>query len=406
MSWGEYKMQKRMKKLCACLAVSLLAAFTGTAWAQGQNTGDDYPRYIAPGKTPEGLACTMTQVWVTGRILQPYPRTPLVVDASGVYTGNDFVYGLDRKTGEVRWTFEMPQAHDAAFGASGVNAMAVDNRNVYFGGYASRLVALDKATGEKKWHFDVESVIREAVVADNERVYFTIAGVIYVLNKKSGEVEWSVEKVGGAPAVDGQYTYIVSSQGFSAFNKTNGNPVWEVPDQEGGKYMPLRTAPYVYAGQVMVATFGSSNGINGLDIRTGEVLWSYNDHVYGDARAVLGQDNRYVLIYTASGLLVLYDLEARKPVWRFQTPGGKSYMPPVLYKGVILLSSERRGIYGIDYRTGQEVLRFEYIDKMSREEGLREARALQVYEDMLYMTSIDGDVRAYRLDCPQFEGRD
>jgi len=104
--------------------------------------------------------------------------TPIVVDGTMYVTSAwSIVYALDAKTGARKWTFD-PQV-DRARGQKAccdvVNrGVAIWKGKIYVGTIDGRLIALDAATGEKKW---------EQVTVDQSRPY-TITGAPRIIKGK------------------------------------------------------------------------------------------------------------------------------------------------------------------------------------------------------------------------------
>lgn len=397
------KILSALQRMGLHLGISALfvAVISAGATAAAQSEPPD-----VPSQTPEGLACAMPRIWQSERVNQPYPRTPLAVDEHAVYTGSDHLYALDKKTGAVLWRFEMPDADfERAFSRNGVNALAVDKDTVYFGGYAGMLYAVDKRTGQERWHQPI-SGIRELFAMDNERLYYAVGGTIYAVNKRTGEEVWSA-KDAGTPVLVGNTIYTLGWKDALALNRDTGGVLWRTQEETERPFSLTHSVPYVYQNQLMGYTNG--NIMYSFDTRTGEQLWSFSE--IGDARlrAMAGQGDT-VLFYSPTGRLVLFDIKQQQPVWWFRPRSGNALMPPAVYKGLIFMGNERNAMFVLDYATGQEVFRFELVKRDPtgipvNDEDVRAIRAVVVQDDVVYFTSVDGKIYAYKLECPQLEGR-
>jgi len=388
------------KLLSALFAVVLGLTVSAAAYA----TPTDWPPPRVPRATPEGLACAMPRIWQSERVNQPYPRTPLAVDEHAVYTGSDHLYALDKTTGAVLWRFEMPETdYEVALRRNGVNALAVDKDTVYFGGYADMLYAVDKRTGQERWHRPI-LVIGEAFAMDDDRLYFSSEGKIFAVNKKTGEEIWSV-KGAGTPVLMGDAVYAFDWKNIIALNRRSGEVLWRSQEMESN-FSLGHSVPYAYQNQLMGYTNG--NIMYSFDTRTGEQLWSIGEIGNSRARAMAGLGDT-VLFYSPLGNLALFDIKQQQPVWGFTSSAGETLMPPAIYKGLILLGSDNDAMFVLDYATGQEVFRFELVKRRAgipiNDEDVRAIRAVVVQDDVVYFTSVDGKIYAYKLDCPQLEGR-
>jgi len=349
--------------------------------------------------TPEGLACAMPTKWVSGYINQPYPQTPLRVDATGVYTDSDRLYRLDLETGEVLWEHRL-EGVDLYPRNDGVSALTLDDDTVYFGGYSGRVVAVDKLSGTERWHMDFENYIFRHLPVDDKWLYIRPRGGLYAVNKRTGEVKINFE-IGGAPIIEGNKIYITRTDRAIALDKNTGEIVWEtVADNGRGEkaYLSISDAvPYLYQGQMMIFS-AVDNFAYSFDMKTGEQLWRFDDFNGGRAHVLWGQGDT-VVFSSNGGKMVLFDIKKQEALWWYRTSGSHSWMPPYLYKGLIFLGSDSVGLYAVNYNTGKEVFRFKFPGEV------RGIRAVVVQDDVVYFTTMEGNVRAHELKCPQLEGR-
>ena len=209
-----------------------------------------------------------------------------------------------------------------------LSTAAVSKSSVYFGDNSGTLFALDKRTGRYKWSFEIPEEgarIRGGIVLAEDKVIFASqeAGVLYALNRKSGDVLWRVD-VGGTeqinifdfnsntPIVVGKTVYFGSKAGsFYAINLKRGTVDWQldlavrfyglpavknrtllISSDKGLHSINLRTrkenwfhladnpsSPGITRNIVAVGTrrtdggAGSQRTVDALDITNGELLW-------------------------------------------------------------------------------------------------------------------------------------
>lgn len=384
----------------ACYAALLIV---GGIQASHANELDEQGFIItAPKLAPEELLCRFPMLWRTERILMPYPRTPLAVDEKAVYSGNDRVYALDRQTGSVLWAFEMPEVdYDLAFRAEGINALTVDEDTVYFGGYAKALYAIDKRTGQERWHYDADGFISETIAMDAQRVYFSARGFTYSIDKSSGQLVWKRHAQSDFPAtspvLDGPRLYVFSGKYAMALNKDTGEMIWKTVMDDGVVFNPMDLTPYLYQRQIISTTSG--NEAISFDTETGKPLWVFDRKPTLPVARIGPGTGEYVLLSSKSGWMASFSIREQTVKWWFAPFVAKTFMAPVVYRNTVIQGNDMRYVYGLDLNSGQEVFRFP-LDEETR--GLR---ALVIRDDVMYATGINGKVQAYTLKCPQLESR-
>jgi len=89
---------------------------------------------------------------------------------------------------------------------------AVSGNYVYVGSNDNYIYCLDKNTGELKWKFKTGSYVKSSPAVSGDYVYVgSIDSYVYCLNKDTGELEWKFKtggRVDSSPAVSGDYVYV------------------------------------------------------------------------------------------------------------------------------------------------------------------------------------------------------
>ena len=93
------------------------------------------------------------------------------------------IYALDRRTGEMQWERIL---NDGVWTSK---MLAVGSGKVFVGSSNGVAYALDLRTGEVAWSLDTPGFI-DNVLAKHDRLYFSGAGSIWVLEAETGEVIW------------------------------------------------------------------------------------------------------------------------------------------------------------------------------------------------------------------------
>lgn len=194
-----------------------------------------------------------------------------------------------------KWRVELPPSYSGPVvseAAVFVTGTADESREV--------VVALDRQTGEEIWREEWSGSIqvpffaasngswmRSTPALDGDSLY--VAGmrdVLVSLNARTGQEQWRVDFVAELPApepafgcvcsplVDGQAIYLQAGASFVKLDKSTGNIVWRVLQDDGGMMGSAFSSPVIatLAGrrQILVQT---REQLCGVDPESGEVLW-------------------------------------------------------------------------------------------------------------------------------------
>ena len=235
---------------------------------------DDWPQWLGPQR--DG-------VWREKGIVKEFPanmkpmwRTPIGQGYAGPAVFGDRVYLMDRirsKEPDVK----------PAKGFRSIKG-------------TERILCLDATSGKQLWKREYDCTYklsypsgpRVTPVVTDGRVYVLGAmGGLQCLDAKSGEVVWEKNVVkeykvksppvwgySASPLVEGDLLYsLVGGEGSAivAFDKKTGKEVWKALTTEEVGYSP---PTFVHAGGVTQLIVWLSESINGLDAKTGKVLWT------------------------------------------------------------------------------------------------------------------------------------
>ncbi|MEI6437243.1 MAG: PQQ-binding-like beta-propeller repeat protein [Candidatus Omnitrophota bacterium] len=222
-------------------------------------------------------------------------------EGNGVY-----MRAYDIKTGAVKWqtkysalnAFPLHLADNSGFFAkvdlSGQQEPIVDNGVLYVPFLG--VDAFDLATGAKKWsapfktgHAKYKKSYAQPII-DGDTVYAAGEGIVYAINKASGEIRWKSEhnfgfisqvlttdkvvfaRLGGNFADPAGKTFkLVDPLGVLAIDKTTGASLWKYTGASGG----ITNIVYLPAQQSVMLT--DATRLIGLDINeTGKVRESFS----------------------------------------------------------------------------------------------------------------------------------
>lgn len=102
------------------------------------------------------------------------------VFANGVvyFDDKEKLYALDAETGQLKW--------NAKAKGSISTYLAVDENQLYYGGFKGHLYAVDAKDGNLKWVFKTKSECTEPIVTNNA-IYVGGDGQFFIINKHTGE---------------------------------------------------------------------------------------------------------------------------------------------------------------------------------------------------------------------------
>ena len=186
---------------------------------------------------------------------------------------------------------DIPRADDLwRFDAAGSVSAAptVVDDVVYVGDEDGVLYALDRETGEKRWSFETDGDITAAPTAFGDRlVVGNTDGHLYGLVIDSGTVEWTYEagiKVTSAPTVV-EGTVYAGTSGWDdtrvvALNAASGTEQWRFGTDQGVDTAPtvVRVSPGADGESVRTVFVGSGTFegvLHALDAQTGTERWSF-----------------------------------------------------------------------------------------------------------------------------------
>ncbi len=222
-------------------------------------------------------------------------------DGNGVY-----MRAYDIKTGAVKWqskysnpnAFPTHIADNSGFftkmDLSGQQEPIVDENTLYIPFLG--LDAFDIATGAKKWsapfktgHSKYKKSYAQPII-DGDTIYAAGEGIVYAVNKATGEIKWKSEhnfgfisqvlstekmifaRLGGNFADPAGKTFkLVDPLGVLAIDKTNGTTLWKYTGASGG------ITNMIYLPQEQSVMIADATRLIGLDVNeTGRVKESFS----------------------------------------------------------------------------------------------------------------------------------
>jgi outer membrane protein assembly factor BamB len=270
-------------------------------------------------------------------------RVFVTTAASGAYGTK--LLALDEHTGTTIWSADIAAQYYFA------NA-AYDSGKVFIVNYDGLLKAFDAASGTLLWSVSLPNqfAFTSPPTATNGIVFAGgagIGGTVYAVNETDGAVLWTKPVENGdhsSPAVIGGTVFVsyACPQSYG-FNALTGQPLWHHSgccEGGGGK------TPVVHGGLVYVRDdyCDQTNGLV-LNANTGSVTGGFNSE---RPPAFIGN----LALYFQSGTLRGVDLPSGQVLWSF-TGDGHLTSAPLIVNQTIYIGSNSGTLFGVNTR-GQQ----------------------------------------------------
>lgn len=254
-----------------------------------------------------------------------------------VGTGSGKLYALDTATGDVNWVYDV---ESPLLGTANIHPVSaknkIENDRVYVIDQSDgTLHSIDLASGKRLWTTDgVNRCDGSAAVGDGFAIFGSCAAALHVYSASDGKLVKNIEidgdsQVAGGVALTGDSVFSGSHSGklIHASIKT-GKIVWINDDSESEVY----TTPAVKDNWVV---FGSNDdNIYALDRKTGKLKWKYeSDDI--TTSPVISSDKVVVGI---GGTVYLLNLEDGKELWSYEV--SDLITSPAIINDMIVVGSE------------------------------------------------------------------
>lgn len=167
-------------------------------------------------------------------------------------SGNRVIFGTDKgsliclntDTGMEAWKFKIT--------APIFSTPMIHNNNVYFGADDSNYYSINIESGSVAWKNNLKTKITggSALFKDSLAVFGGINGVVYAVNKNSGEVVWSFLTYGtitSTPLACGSYIYVTSFDSHVyCLDGTSGSLVWKFLLENKSRTTPVVWKDYLF----------------------------------------------------------------------------------------------------------------------------------------------------------------
>jgi outer membrane protein assembly factor BamB len=239
-----------------------------------------------------------------------------------VVNSDGLMWALDAATGAQAWSVQLPGQYSFSAPPTAVDGL------VFVGGAGSggTLYAVDETNGNVVWTASVENGDISSPAVDSGRVFVSYAcPQSYAFTTVDGQPLWHYsgpcEGGGGATAVVHLGNVYVQE---AYFDPTNGL----ILDEESGDSVGGFNADTTPAFSDNVGVYLQSGTLRGIDLTTGDVLWSFAGN--GDLTSTPLIVNQVIYIGSNSGVLYALDLQGHQ-IWSTQVGA------PIPYSGYFTL---------------------------------------------------------------------
>lgn len=252
-----------------------------------------------------------------------------------------FLVALDRATGTKRWQYRFPSVGSPYDNVGGHVTSPVVGDDLVIVGAARRMVALNIQSGAVVWQFEsAEPIASSATVAD-DAVYFADFTHLYALALKTGKPRWQfahdVVSLFFAPIAVNDVVLAVNHDTIYALARNDGQPVWQRTFGDREVIPAAATPEQIYVKSV--------NQLWALRAQTGEVLWNYAATNFLSLPALT--DEHLYLITRSDGGSQLRALQQNdgKELWRSANLQ-LSNSAPIIAHSTVYVRTSNGGIIG------------------------------------------------------------
>lgn len=239
-----------------------------------------------------------TQNWVT--------TTPAFGCGTVFVIGTESTYAIDAVNGNKLWQSQHGNQRASP---------AISGENIYIGG-TSTVSALSVHDGQTQWSSQLDRGIIQGIALSEDRLFVSAGsdgdGTLYALEKASGEQIWEynlTSSIHNPPVVSGNKVCTLDSQGrLDIIDLKSGELEWSASNLGDNSPTPA------VANDTLFISPGDSSKFRALDLKTGEHLWSFETGKSWTPPAVASQT---IIVPTANN--GVYGLEQGKQRWHTTT---------------------------------------------------------------------------------------
>jgi outer membrane protein assembly factor BamB len=306
------------------------------------------------------------------------------------YNGN--IAAFDVKSGKRLWSIDtkLPLTGGPGAGAGIVVA----------GARFGDLVAVDSATGARKWQSRINSEILSAPLVTAQHVLLrTVDGRVSSFNVADGKLEWSAEQPvprlslrgAGVPAVTTEAVIAGFDNGrIMALQQRNGDTIWEATvappsgRSELDRLVDIDSAVKTVGNDIYAVTFQGK--VARIDLETGQVQWSRDMSSYSG----IAFDDDGLYVTSSQGGIVKIGRRTGVEMWKMESLLNRRLSPPGVVGNLVAAADLKGIVHFVDTATGMLAARV-------KTSGDRVTAAPVVSGDTIVFMDTDGKLSALRV---------
>lgn len=289
----------------------------------------------------------------------------------------------------VRWTFPVSNGV--------ISELAIEKKNVYFGGGDGFLYCLNADTGKLIWKYEVKQSLLSRPTLSGGRVFVTSADdTIYAFDAGTGKWLWNYKRrtpqtatihAASTPLVDGNEVIAGMSDGFIvALSLEEGTLKWERKLQITNKFTDVDASPVLSGDTIYQPSYDGA--LYALKRKGGDTVWRFDA---GGARKVT-IDDQIIYLPSSNGTVYALSKANSKVLWQFDLDRGVPTQIITTDRYVIFASSHQY-LYVLDKTTGKGLYRYNVGDGS----GFSGNPTYEKDSQSLYLLSMAGNLYQFKI---------
>jgi outer membrane protein assembly factor BamB len=310
-----------------------------------------------------------------------------VGDLLAVSSCNGMIRALDRKTGLVRWEYdirkdgEQSQFHGDPLVTDRLLVIGTDGRIGY-------VYAFERMTGAVIWKYKVNDrgVASDIIRFGGEACFVTLGNELVCVELETGKPKWSFRSsysgsddclTCSSPAVSEGRIFFGGLDGFAyALNADNGKVEWK--RDLGAK---VTTSAAVNGNSVYLGT--DKGHVYRLSVESGEVLGDAATNATPYGHLIPAGDSLFAFL--GDELVANFNLDLKKLRWTAEAPKEWTSARPYLWRDFVL-AGNRHELIALRSADGSRAWSFQFPQTV---------RGIGMSADVLYVGTLKGPIFAY-----------
>lgn len=208
---------------------------------------------------------------------------------------NEDLLCLDKATGERKWGFQLDHAIESLVPRI-EHPPLIHEENLYFHDNNGRFYSVNKFTGVKKYSIFLNKYSKTAPVWWDGNVIYTASDEIFAMKAETGEIKWKYSLGDfsfSSPYIYDGKIYVAAGKSLFCFKAQTGQLQWRT-------YLgaDLRSSPIVYDQKLYICSNGAR--LNCFDANSGELEWNMGNIDFSVSSPTLVIGNNQEIIYPSN----------------------------------------------------------------------------------------------------------